>query len=336
MTLSIRPLFIHITAAAAAMVFAYHVWQSPFAKTGVQFVTPMMIIIAIHVAWLAMAKQLSPGFAGAILKRSAITGVCLMLGLLAASILAPAPAAAQASFGDQALVIVFCVFIIAVIIAIIGFGLWIIYRLIKAIVDGVRANRDNDPDSRLFDVATLIAAMGILTIGSVEGISDTLTLNRANSTTTSQVITAPAETVWATMDTATSPDIPLPNILASFPQPTTVSVDEGTDLGARRVVDFAGREGAGCLILKVVERTATTVVFDVQNDTTPYANWIAYQRLTYEVVPMGDITRLDVTLHYDRLLSPAWFFGPAMNQAGGLAMDVLATDVKTRAEAALD
>lgn len=336
MTLLNRSLFIHINAAAAAMFFAYHVWQSPFAKTGVQFVTPMMIIIAIHVAWLAVGKQLSPGFAGVIFKRSAVTGVCLMLGLLGASILAPAPAAAQDSFGDQAFVIVFCVFIIAVIVGIIGLGLWIIYRLIKAIVVGVRANRGDDPDTRLFDVATLIAAMGILSVGSVEGISDTLTLNRANSTTTSHIITAPAKTVWAAMDTATSPDVPLPNILTSFPQPTTVSVDEGTALGARRVVDFAGREGAGCLILDVVERTDTTVVFAVQNDTTPYANWIAYQRLTYTVIPMGDTTRLDVTLHYDRLLSPAWFFGPAMNQAGGLAMDVLATDVKTRAEAALD
>jgi hypothetical protein len=70
----------------------------------------------------------------------------------------------------------------------------------------------------------------------------------------------------------------------------------------------------------------------VISDTSPYAQWVAFHTLTYQVTPNAQNTQLDVTLEYDRLLSPAWFFTPAIKGAAHLAMSVLARDVKLRAE----
>jgi hypothetical protein len=134
------------------------------------------------------------------------------------------------------------------------------------------------------------------------------------------------------MQTATSPDFPLPNILGFFPRPVEVSVDESVGLGANRVVQFKGREGAGALHLRVATRTDTTVTFDVMSDTSPYAGWITHQHLTYRITPEGSGTRIAVTLDFERRLAPNWFFGPMMRGAARLAVDVLARDVKARAE----
>ena len=82
----------------------------------------------------------------------------------------------------------------------------------------------------------------------------------------------------------------------------------------------------------MVERTETKAVFDVISDTSPFANWVAHRRLIYQVREENDGSRLDITLEYDRQLAPAWFFSPMIKGAAYLAMDVLARDVKERAE----
>ena len=66
------------------------------------------------------------------------------------------------------------------------------------------------------------------------------------------------------------------------------------------------------------------------SDTTPYAGCIAYQRLTYEIVPQGTGSRLPVTLDFERKLAPAWFFAPVMRGAAYLAVDVFVRDVAAR------
>ncbi|CAN0604906.1 unnamed protein product, partial [Ectocarpus sp. 12 AP-2014] len=127
-------------------------------------------------------------------------------------------------------------------------------------------------------------------------------------------------------------EFPLPGILQAFPQPVAVRVDEGTELGAKRVVVFAGREGRGELHLEVVEREGLRSVFETVSDSTPMANWIAITSITYEVVPHDQGSLLRVTLDYERLLAPSLIFEPMMAFAGNLSMGVLAEDTKARAE----
>lgn len=323
----------HAVAAGAALLYAWLIFQAQLMATALQFVTPVLVMMAVHLAWLSMRRGLVPGFSMTVYRRTVGTAVFVLVGVALANVLMPKPASAQASDALGALLgIGFCVIVIAVIAAIGAGIIWFIARLVRA---GIRAVRGDDPDdpTRLNDVASLAWAVTILTVASLEGVTDSTTFATHQTSARTVQIAAPPERVWVAMQTATSPDFPLPNVLASFPQPTAVEVDEGTGLGAMRVVRFEGREGVGHLTLQVTERTETSATFSVLSDTSPYSMWIAYDTLTYTVRPSETGTALTLTLTHDRLLSPAWFFGPAMKAAGTAAMGVLARDVKSRAEA---
>ncbi len=326
-------LFAHAAAACLALTYAWQISQSDYLRTGLQFITPLLIIMAVHLGWLALTQGLHRGFASIIYRRSAQTAVIMAIVVMTASITAPMPA--RAGMDDvigQVLTVLFCGAIIAAIVGVVGFFIYVIVRLFKWGISSLGGGKGPGNNSRLFDVGSLVATGLFLGLASLEGLPNSYAFATGGQATASYSIDADIAETWQTMETATSPAFPLPGVLMPFPQPVEVSVDEGTALGATRKVRFQGREGAGYLTLRVVERTDRRAVFDVVSDTTPYAGWIAYQRLTYEVRPEGSGTRLDVTLSYDRRLSPSWFFTPMMKGAAYLAMDVLARDVKTRAE----
>lgn len=331
-----RPAMAHFVAMICAFWFAWTVSSSAYATTSIQFVAPLLVIMGVHVLWLAGAKALRPGYAQRVYARSVATAA-VMIGLLfLGTVFAPLPANAQS--GEAAgmlLVVVGCVLFIALVIGAAGLLVWSFAKLMFWAFDRGKGGDGDDPDERLNDGASLFVAAGLVVFASTEGVTDTLTFPTDNHQAVSYLVDAPADVVWQTMQTATSPVVPLPAVLQSFPQPIAVTTDQGTYLGSKRVVAFQGREGAGALSLEVVAQTQTRAVFEVLSDTTPYANWIGYDQLTYDLQPAGDKTRLTVSLAYERRLSPAWFFEPVMAGAASLAMDVLATDVKTRAENAL-
>lgn len=323
---------IHILAAALALGYAGLISQTAFVATGLQFIGPVLVILGVHLGWLAVSGQLTRGFSNTIYWRSAQTAVTMAVAIFVGSILAPTPA--QADVGEVVetiLMVMFCVAIIAVIGGIVALFIYVLAKLISA---PFKSKDDDDgPQTRLRDGASLSIAVTVLIAGSVEGISPLTSFATENHSSATYQIDATPVQVWTVMETATSPDVPLRALLMSFPQPTEVVIDEGTALGAMRRVAFQGREGAGHLTLQVTDRTDTKATFTVVSDTTPYAAWVAYQTLTYDVVAMGQGTQITVTLTYDRMLSPSWFFTPAMTGAAHLAMDVLARDVKTQAEA---
>jgi len=192
---------------------------------------------------------------------------------------------------------------------------------------------DSDgPQSRLFDVGSLVLAASLFVVLSFEGHPRYYSFANANQSTARVQINESDEKVWKTMQTATSPDFPLPTLLKSLPIPTEVTIDQGTVLGALRKVEFKGREGQGHLTLKVLEHTPTRAVFHVLEDTSPFSQWLTLKSIAYVVTPDQNGTQLDVTLEFERGLAPKWFFAPVMKTVGYYAMDVLARDVKTRPE----
>lgn len=328
-----RDTIVHLLAAGLALQYAWFISQSAYVATGLQFIAPLIIIMAVHLCWIAVSRGLPVGFSSLVYWRSAQSSVGMAIVILFASIVAPKPAYASGSdVLETVLMVVFCVAIIAVVAGIAALAVYAFFKLISAIVKSIGSKSDQGPDSRLFDVGSIAATGLFLGICSIEGVPNSYAFPSENQSVASYFVEATPAHVWQTMDQATSPDFPLPNILGVFPQPVDVITDEGTALGDMRVVEFQGREGTGYLTLRVVERTQARVVFNVISDTSPYANWVAHQNLIYEVRPEVDGTRLTVTLKYDRLLAPAWFFTLTTNGAAYLAMDVLARDVKTRSE----
>ncbi|MEM8592814.1 MAG: SRPBCC family protein [Pseudomonadota bacterium] len=208
-----------------------------------------------------------------------------------------------------------------------------VYRLLAAIFGALFGRRGDGEDGPMRDGGTMVVVIALLGGLSLEGVPRSFSFESEIVSTSSHYVDASPDAVWQAMGTATSPEFPLPNILMGFPQPVAVSVDEGVEMGSNRVVRMEGREGAGDLHLRVVERTEEAVTFERLSHSSPIAQWVDIHQLSYSVVPEGTGTRLDVSLTFDRLLAPTWAFGPLMKGAGILSMGVLALDTAERAEA---
>lgn len=322
----------HIAAASAALTLGAWLSGTPLVQTGVQFVGPAAVILGAHLFVLWCQDAWLPGFSFRALSRSLGTAMCLLLAMVFGTLVLPTPA--EADVGEVVSAI-FAVSFCVTVLVLVGFVIFAVASLLfKGIGAGARALRkdDDDPETRYFDFGALALTAVLMLASALEGLPQTYTFPKADRASASVIITANADQVWDTMETATTPKVPLPAILAAFPKPVDVAVDEGTRLGARREVAFSGREGAGRLRLKVTDRSEAHAHFSVLSDTSPYAQWITFRGLTYAVEASPTGTLLTVSLDYDRDLSPAWFFGPMMRGAGYFAVRVLARDVKARAE----
>lgn len=319
----------HLVAATLALVYAWTIFRSPFVRSGLQFVGPLLMIVACHAAWVVLAGQAKPGYARTVLRRTAHTALGVAGAVLLVETLAPMPGEAAGGDAGGLLVILACLFVLGAVIAALALVIYATYHALAALF---RRGRDTD---RTNDLGALVAVAVVLLAASLEGVPGFHAFDgRGQATATVRTEATPAA-VWQAMETATSPSYPLPAILQSLPQPVAVTTDEGVALGANRVVRIAGREGMGDLSLRVVERDATRVRFDVVSDTSPTANWVAFEDLSYEVLPEGkgahDGTRVSVTLRYKSLLAPAWVFVPLVDGAAHLAARVLARDTAERA-----
>jgi hypothetical protein len=299
-------------------------------------VSPLAVVLLVHLVWLAVRRELRTGFAMVAFGRMLATAICIVLFTVVCAMYAPIPVGAVNSddvkrglgavglfFGCLA-VLALVVSAAALVIYGIGWGVKSVYRMIKGPPKGPGESRH-----------ACVASLALLAIGSasLEGLGPALTFATRDGASVTMVVAASPARVWQEVGKATSPSFPLPTMLRTIPQPVAVLVDEGASLGARRIIRFKGREGEGDLVLKVVRRTEREAVFEAVSDASPIAMWVRHRSLTFRVEPAGAESRLTVASDYDRLLSPAWFFRPYIRVASYLAVDVLARDTKERAEA---
>lgn len=331
---AVRSLLPHVLAGGLVVTYAWLISGTPFVTTAVQFVSPLALILIVHLAWLAATRSLNAGFSHVAFRRSLQTAANIaVLTVLLAAVL-PMPAEASADFADAAgavLGFILCFAMIAFVVAAAAAILWYL-ACAASWLWSLIFKRPPGPGSRLYDAGAV--AMAFLAIGtaSLEGVPGAFSLSPEDHASMTYTVAAPPARVWQMVGKATSPHFPLPVMLHSIPRPVAVMVDEGAELGARRIVRFTGREGEGDLTLKVVRRTDEEAVFEAVSDESPIANWVHHKALTFRVEPAGSGSKLTVALDYDRLLAPAWFFGPYIRTAATLAVDVLARDTKQRAE----
>jgi hypothetical protein len=247
----------------------------------------------------------------------------------------PAPTAAaqdHPSMVGKILIVVGCLFVVTAVTAVAaGILFAFVFAGSQLFLWLRRRLGSNRPDGgRLYDFGAMAAVLFVLFIASLEGV--TFSYGMRDHASCTLTVAAQPDRVWQEVGKATSPNYPLPLMLRSIPQPIAVEVDEGAGLGAHRVVRFASREGEGDLVLEVERRTKEEAVFRAVSDASPISNWVHHRALTFKVEAMKEGSRLTVSLDYDRLLSPAWFFGPYVRLAAYLAVDVLARDTKERAE----
>ncbi|MEM8838400.1 MAG: SRPBCC family protein [Pseudomonadota bacterium] len=329
----------HFVGGCFALAYAWHISQTQYVKTGLQFIAPLFIIMVVHLAWLLIRRENKAGFSILVYLRCAKTcaGIVLFVGV--ASLLAPMPAESNVGvfgqIGDALsgiFAVIVCLFILAIVVSLPALAVYAVFKVLVLVWALLRPGQSDGKDTRLWDAGSLVAGAVLICASSLEGVPNAYTFATNGKATATHYVSVSPEKVWAAMQTATAPSFPLPEILHIFPQPVDVVIDEGTGLHAKRVVKIKGRPGEGLLSMQVVESTDRRAVFKVLSDTSPTGRWIAHRYLIYDLSPEAGGTRLSVTLEYDRKLAPSWFFDPAMKVAGYLAMDVLARDTKIRAE----
>jgi len=323
----------HLIASSLALGYAWMVSRTAYMTTSVEFVSPLAIIVLVHLAWIGVRGQLVPGFAGVVFGRSLATTAGIAATAILLAIFAPMPAEADAELGPTLgviFVVLACLAVVAFVLFVAAAIMFVIVRFILIRIAKWRASRKGD--TRLHDFGCVAIALLIIGAASLEGLTQAFSFAPRDSASTTVAVAVPPARVWLEVGHATSPDFPLPAMLRIIPRPVSV-IDEGGALGARRIVRFQGRQGKGDLVLQVARRTALETVFVAVSDTTPIAKWVRQHALTFRVEPLGAGSSLTVSLDYDRLLAPAWFFRPFIHVASFLAVDVLARDTKERAEA---
>jgi len=323
----------HILAMALAIFYAWVISSSLYVKSSLQFVAPVMVMMLAHIGCLFYEQGFASGFAHQVYRRSMISALALACMVMFASFVIPTPASGAGSDAFGATFgILMCIAVLAVVVGIIAVGIYAIIKSIAYVFKLFSDEKYGKNDSRIFDLGSMILVSALLVGASLEGLPSTYSFGIKSSSMAERFINASPKAVWSTLETATSPNFPLPKVLHIFPQPVAVILDEGIELNAMRIVKIKGREGTGNLVLKVIARDTKSVTFKVLSDNSPIADWVAHKTLKYSVASEKGGTRLFVNLEHHRLLSPAWFFSPAMDLAAWLAMDVLVRDVKTRAE----
>jgi hypothetical protein len=329
----------HLAAGALALVYARILSGTAYVTTAVQFVSPLAVILIVHLAWMFASRQLTPGFAKMAFGRALVTSMAIIALTFLGVAYAPMPADAAVNAGETLGALLGFIACLAVLGLVVGAAAMVLYAGVWAItktyelVRGWLKRPPGADDSRLFDLGAVGLAFLVIGAASLEGVADAFTFAARDGTASTVTVAAPPARVWQEVGKATSPSFPLPVMLQSIPQPVAVVIDEGAALGARRVVRFKGREGEGNLVLQVSRRTETEAVFEAQSDTSPIAMWVRQKSIGFRVEPDGAGSKLTVSTAYERLLAPAWFFGPYIRAASYLAANVLARDTKQRAEA---
>ena len=180
-------------------------------------------------------------------------------------------------------------------------------------------------ESRKHRQTTLSCLVLVLLPMSIEGSSPRLSFNRQETVQSSQIVTASAQEVELAMSRSPRTDLQLPFYLRmGFPRPTDAR-GEGLQVGASRIIHFAGGEGhPGDLCLTVEKSSPGYVRFRAISDHSKVAHWLDWKSSEVEWTALDlHHTRVTWKLLFDRRLDPAWYFRPWERYAARLSAEYL-------------
>ncbi|MFT4979369.1 MAG: hypothetical protein ACI8S6_005279 [Myxococcota bacterium] len=173
--------------------------------------------------------------------------------------------------------------------------------------------------------ATRVIALTPLLLLSVEGMTEGLSADRAETVQVQRTVAASPGEVAAALAAQPAFADPLPFYLRlGFPRPIR-ALGAGLEEGDRRLIHFAGGEGdPGDLLLEVWSSAPGRVVFGAVSDTSHVAHWLSWDsaEVTWEESAPGQTT-VTWTLRYDRELDPMVWFAPTERYAVRLATQYL-------------
>jgi uncharacterized membrane protein len=195
-----------------------------------------------------------------------------------------------------------------------------------AVLIGHARDRDRSR-GHLYSFLVLLAVIPL----SSEGTNSSLSFSREETVSAERVISASPQQIDAALAGAPRLNSTLPLYLRlGFPRPVAAA-QSGTAVGDRYVIHFAGGEGnPGDLVLEVAEHRPGLLSFRAVSDSSHVAHWLKWEESLIEWEPLDSShTRVRWSLHYRRLLDPAWYFKPWERYAVRLTAQQLITDAAT-------
>jgi len=182
--------------------------------------------------------------------------------------------------------------------------------VVGILIDGARA-RKQLRESQMKIRCSLVLIFGLM---SLEGVVDNWNFNRSEIIRVDALVRGSLEDVrlQSELGPQFSRDrLPL-YLRLGFPFPAQVE-GEGMAVGDEWKVYFEGGEGSpGDLIVRVTESTSDSLVCECVSDESHIAHWLDWREVRWDFSEgrEGD-TIVKMTMSYERLLDPAWYFGPA-------------------------
>lgn len=207
-----------------------------------------------------------------------------------------------------------------------------------------RARRKRQSEGRVYSIVGVA-----LLLLSVEGVIPAASFSQHEVVRVTRVIDASSSEVRAALASTPTFHAELPFYLKlGFPRPVAAS-GSGLRIGDRRTILFGNESpmepmgkshthdhhevaatGGGVLELEVARSEKGLAVFKPVEDATAFTHWISWGRSVVEWKAIdGGSTEVIWTLHFERRLSPSWYFGPwqryAAEKATGYLIETVAT-----------
>jgi hypothetical protein len=177
--------------------------------------------------------------------------------------------------------------------------------IVGIFVDKARAQREWEKRFRL----VMLPALALM---SLEGVTGILSFPREESVTVVHEVNLSPTEARELLAKGPNFDVDaLPAFLKlGFPMPKSIA-GNGLNMGDQWRIHFAGGEGKpGDLLAEVTSSTEEHIIVSCISDTSHIAHWLDWHAAEWKLEAVGEGTRITLTMHYSRLLDPAWYFKP--------------------------
>ena len=176
--------FLHLIAGGLALAYAWLVSGTHYVTSGVQFVSPLAVVLLVHLVWLAIRRELGTGFAMVAFGRMLATAICIVVLTVVCAMYAPIPASAinsdDVNRGLGSIALFFgCLAVLALVISAAALAIYgVLYGIVwglKSIYERMKGPPTGLSESRLFDASVVSIALLAIGSASLEGLGPALT-----------------------------------------------------------------------------------------------------------------------------------------------------------------
>lgn len=171
----------------------------------------------------------------------------------------------------------------------------------------------------------------ILLFSAIEGVTPQLSFDRYNEVSSTKTINVSIEQIKENLQKPIALGSNMPGFLSLFPMPYDVVAETLTEGDVHRSYFryhrwFVTNTHEGYMDIKLAEVGESHLRTEIVEDTSYVSNYLTLHGTLIELESVSDsVTRVTLTISYDRKLDPYWYFGPlerfGVEQTAGYLID---------------